>query len=60
MSIELEYEHNNKEVLEKCCLVMEFKTDEKKITTKARRGTRLSIDAILEQRALRETIELHC
>lgn len=60
MSIELEYEHNNKEVLEKCCLVMEFKAAKEKESKADARETRLSIDAILEQRALRETIELHC
>lgn len=60
MSIELEYEHSNKEVLEKCCLVMEFKAAEEKESKADARETRLSIDAILDKRALRETIELHC
>ncbi len=57
---EIDYEPKNKEVLEACCLVMEFKADEQKAAKADVRETRLSIDAILEQRALRETIELHC
>ena len=58
--MEINYEPKNKEVLEACCLVIEFKANEKKESKADVRKTRLSIDAILDKRALRETIGLYC
>ena len=60
MSIELEYESNSKSIIEKCCAVINAETDKKKAPKEAKRGTRLRIDAILDKRALLETIELGC
>lgn len=56
MSIELEYEHSNKEVLEKCCRVIN-KTVAVKVFKKTKLKTRRRIDAILDKRVLLETIE---
>lgn len=58
MSIELEYELNSKSIIEKCCAVINAEADKKKVSKEAKRGTRLRIDAILDKRALLETIEL--
>ncbi len=56
---DLEYEHNNKSTLEKCCKIMSAATVATKIKSR-KVDTRRNIDAILEKRALLETIELGC
>ena len=55
---ELEYESNNKKILEKCCLVIEYHQNKKQESKYAKHSTRLSIDAILEERRLRKDAEL--
>ena len=56
---EIEFESNNKEVLEKCCLVVEYHQNKAQSVKLYKRETRLSIEAILEQKALREDLELY-
>ena len=57
---DLEYESNNKKILEKCCLVIEYHQNKKQESKYAKHSTRLSIDAILEKRKLIKDAELDC
>ena len=55
---ELEYEHNNKSVLEKCCKLMDHKPIIRSVKKAESRETRLSIESILDQKRLRTDFEL--
>jgi hypothetical protein len=57
---EIEFESNNKEVLERCCKIIDKKPTAKNISNAFKRGTRLSIESILEQKKLRKDAELDC
>lgn len=57
---EIEFESNNKEVLDRCCKIMDRKPAAKNISNAFKRGTRLSIESILEQKKLRKDAELDC
>ena len=54
---EIEFESNNKEVLERCCKIIDKKPTAKNISNAFKRGTRLSIESILEQKKLRKDAE---
>jgi len=54
---EIDYEPDNKSTLEKCCKIMDASTVAVKLKSR-KVDTRRNIAAILEKRALIETIEL--
>ena len=55
---EIEFENDNKEVLDRCCKIIDKKPAAKNISNAFKRGTRLSIEAILEQKRLKADFEL--
>lgn len=55
---EIEFESNNKEVLEKCCLVIEYHTNKAQESKDAKHITRVAIQDILDQKKLRKDAEL--
>jgi hypothetical protein len=55
---EIEFENDNKEVLEKCCLVMEYHKDTQQESKDAKHTTRVAIQNILDQKKLRKSFEL--
>ena len=57
---EIEFENDNKEVLEKCCLVIEYHTNKAQESKGAKHITRVAIQDILEQKKLRKDAELDC
>ena len=57
---EIEFESNNKEVLEKCCLVIEYHANTQQESKDAKHTTRVAIQDILEQKKLRKDAELDC
>jgi len=59
MSIELEYEHNNKSTLEKCCKIMSATTVAVKLKSRSV-NTRRRIEELSDLKKLRDNIELYC
>jgi hypothetical protein len=57
---EIEFENDNKEVLEKCCLVMEYHKNQQQELKDVEHTTRAAIQDILDQKKLRKSFELDC
>jgi hypothetical protein len=55
---DLEYESDNKEVLEKCCMVIEYHQNKNQEKKEAKHTTRAAIQHLLEEKRLRKDAEL--
>jgi hypothetical protein len=55
---DLEYESDNKEVLEKCCMVIEYHQNKHQEEKEAKHTTRSAIQHRLEEKRLRKDAEL--
>jgi len=55
---DLEYESDNKEVLEKCCMVIEYHQNKHQEEKEAKHTTRVAIQHLLEEKRLRKDAEL--
>lgn len=56
--VDITYENDNKEVLERCCMVIKYHQEKAKEHKDAKHSTRVAIQDILEQKRLRKDAEL--
>jgi hypothetical protein len=56
---EIEFEPNNKEALEKCCMVIEYHINKAQESKDAKHTTRVAIQNKLDEKQLRKELELY-